>query len=375
MIHPTLYKRAVTGAVLEWFQESDGARYRTVAGQQDGAKVTSEWTVCTGKNIGRSNETTPEQQCELEVQANYTKKLNQGGYHEKVADIDKAKYFKPMLAKSLDDHPLTGIAFQRGIVYWQPKLDGIRSVMDDTGAWSRQGKPFLTVPHIQEAIREITSMDHRLDGELYNHLLKRDFNMITSLVKKQKASPEDMAKAASMIQYHVYDLPSCLGPFSERTEMLAELVKKIGHPSVVFVRTEKVTDQAHLDALTEEALLDDYEGGIVRINGGEYEQKRTKNLLKIKPFVDEEYPLISFEEGEGNWSGTAKMAWFRTPEGKEFKATMTGTKEYCAQVLKEREKYENGKGWATVKRSKDLTPDGKPRWGTIKALYDGKRDT
>ncbi len=370
MIHPTLYKKTTTGATQIWYQESEGSRYRTVSGQIDGAKVTSEWTRCVSKNAGRSNETTPEDQCASEVQSNYTKKLAQGGYHDDIKNINEDKFFKPMLAKLLDDYPLTGIAFQRKIVFWQPKLDGIRSVTDDAGAWSRKGKPFFTVPHILEAAREITEK-HRLDGELYNHLLKRDFNKISSLVKKQKPTARDLEEAAQMVQYHVYDLPSCLGPFSERSEMLAELVKKIGHPSIVFVRTEQPETQEELDAFTDEAQADDYEGGIVRIDGIEYEQKRTKNLLKIKTFVDREYVVDSFEEGTGNWSGKAKGVWMKI-EGKPFKATMTGTMEYCAQVLKDQAKYIGGE--ATVKHSKDLTPAGIPRWGSVKVLHGGKRD-
>ena len=57
-----IYKATKAGKIQEWRIEVEGNKYRTISGQTDGQKVTSEWTVCAGKNIGRSNETTPEEQ-------------------------------------------------------------------------------------------------------------------------------------------------------------------------------------------------------------------------------------------------------------------------------------------------------------------------
>jgi hypothetical protein len=46
---------------------------------------------CSGKNIGKKNETTPEQQALAEAQAMWTKKLELGSY-ESINDIDN-KFF------------------------------------------------------------------------------------------------------------------------------------------------------------------------------------------------------------------------------------------------------------------------------------------
>lgn len=127
MIHPTLYKKSSTGKTLIWYQEIEGGKYRTIAGQQGGQLVTSAWTVCEGKNIGRSNETTPEQQAKLEVAACYKKKLDQGQYHEDIKNIGKSKYQEPMLAYPIEKYPLTSIAFEKGLIWGQPKLDGCLS--------------------------------------------------------------------------------------------------------------------------------------------------------------------------------------------------------------------------------------------------------
>ncbi len=93
----TLYKRAVNGKVNEWTVEIENNCFRTISGYTDGVKTTSEWTCCSGKNIGKKNETTPEQQALAEAQAMWTKKLELGSY-ESIDDIDTPKFFNPMLA-------------------------------------------------------------------------------------------------------------------------------------------------------------------------------------------------------------------------------------------------------------------------------------
>jgi len=370
MLHPTLYKKSTTGVVLVWSQEREGGKYRTIAGQQDGQHVTSAWTNCEGKNIGRSNETTPEQQAELEVAANYTKKLAQGGYHDSINDIDKKKFYA-MLAYPMEKYPLTGIAFEKGLVQGQAKLDGIRCIHGEDGPFSRKGKPIFTVPHISEILSDFLRDSHMFDGELYNHELKRDFNKITSLVKKTKPTTADLAESANLVQYHVYDLPSHAGGFEERSEALRKIVAEINHPSLVFVETVPMVNHEAMIAYFERCMADGYEGGIVRINGKPYENKRSKNLLKYKAFVDAEFKILDIEQGQGNWEGAAKGVWFAMPDGSRFKATMMGTREYCTEVYQNRDAYVGRE--ATVKYSKDLTPAGIPRWGSVKTIHEGKR--
>ena len=93
----TLYKRTSAGKIQTWFMEVDGAMYRSTSGQMDGKKTTTEWTLAKAKNVGRANETTPEQQAVLEVEAEYEKKLARD-YHMTPEAVDTQMRFKPMLA-------------------------------------------------------------------------------------------------------------------------------------------------------------------------------------------------------------------------------------------------------------------------------------
>ena len=92
---------------------------------------------------------------------------------------------------------------------------------------------------------------------------------------------------------------------------------------------------------------------------GKYENKRSKNLMKHKSFVDEEYIIKDIVEGEGNRTGTAGYFVFETEDGKTFKSNVKGTWEETAEMLKNKKKL-IGKS-ATVKYF-NLTPDGIPRF-------------
>ena len=45
-----------------------------------------------------------------------------------------------------------------------------------------------------------------LDGELYNHDLRNDFEQIISIVRKQKPDDIDMLNSREMVQFHCYDI-------------------------------------------------------------------------------------------------------------------------------------------------------------------------
>ena len=186
----TLFKRTQTGAVQEWFIEihENGDAYRTVSGQQGGQMVRSGWKEAQPKNVGRANETTAQQQCDLEVAAKYTKKLAQGGYHASQANVDKPKFFKPMLAQNFDKVP---VDFETQDVFSQPKFDGIRCVADQFGLWTRMGKPLVATPHVHQALAPLFEQNPDLifDDELYADKQTHAFNKIISATGGPTACP------------------------------------------------------------------------------------------------------------------------------------------------------------------------------------------
>ena len=76
---------------------------------------------------------------------------------------------KPMLAHKFDDIRVDWSE----PVYIQPKLDGVRCLFTKDGAYSRTGKQFKNVAHIEEDLEDFFKQypDTIIDGELYNCLL------------------------------------------------------------------------------------------------------------------------------------------------------------------------------------------------------------
>ena len=358
-----LYKQTTTGKTQTWEIQVEADKFRTISGQLNGKLITNEWTICNGKNIGQSNETSPSDQALKEAEAKITKKL-ESGYSDSLQTVGKAKYFEPMLAQKWQDRR-EKLEFP---LFIQPKLDGCRCIVNKDGMWSRNGKPIVSAPHIFEQLKDYfkTNPTAVFDGELYNHTLKNDFNKIISLVKKTKPESEDLLESKKTIEYWIYDyIDSDTGSvFEARTTKL----KQIGlvYDSLVLVQTIKAISEKETDEWYEKWVSEGFEGQMVRMNDV-YENKRSKYLLKRKDFVDEEYLIKDIVEGEGNRTGTAGYMTFENKDGKPFKSNIKGNFEYLADVLKQRGKLINK--MATIKYF-NLTPDGIPRFPFVTSIRD-----
>lgn len=378
ILRPVLYARDTSGGVRTWRIETDGSRYRTLSGLQDGKQAESGWTQCETKNPDKKNERLPDAQCQFEVEAAYTKKLKMG-YFEDVADIDTGNTVFPMLALPYKDLK-KGLDWEGTNYFAQRKFDGIRNLARANGNFSRTGEVTATFPAItavmQEIVREYPGLV--LDGELYNHDLADDLPKINSLVRKKDPSAEDIQKAQGLLQYHVYDLylesePNM--PYVDRLEILNDIFEGygFGHPSFAWVETFKVGNQAQLDKLYGQWRREGYEGQIIRSGSGIYQiDKRPKDLVKRKERIDAEFVVEDIIEGNGNWAGAAKSVIYRNPkkDGDTFSTGLAGEFDYAAQVLREKAKYIGGDG--TVEFFK-YSPYGVPIQGVTKLLHGGKR--
>ena len=329
---PTLYKRDATGGIRSWRVVIDGDTYWTEYGLIDGAKTVSPPVQAQPKNVGRSNESSAEQQATLEAASMWRRAKEQNGYWENMADIDKKLYEPPMLANTYDGNYKGFMEFE------QPKLDGIRCNIDRLNddvvdAISRKGKPFHTVDHITQALSVVLPYGVHLDGELYNHDLYDDFNQIVSLVKKQKPTKEDLEKARKLVQYHVYDCWVDDKPnmsFRERQELIHLLLDGIDADTVVIVETRDVSNAKDIRSGFEHFTGQGYEGAIIRSNAA-YSHKRCNNLLKYKEFKHDEFKVIDI--CEGRVGGQAEYAVIQLHNGDTCKATIAASDDECRDML------------------------------------------
>jgi DNA ligase-1 len=352
----TLYKRDTKGVTRVWWLELQEDSYRSVSGTLHGVMTHSGWTVCSAKRG-----TTAETQAQAEVEAHYKKKLKTG-YFENYQDIGKLHYTKPMLAETYDPDKVQFPCFA------QPKLDGIRCIARADGLWTRTGKPITAVPHIFEALQSTFDDDPDLvlDGELYNHDLKEDFGKLVSLIRKKEPVPE----AKSVVQYHVYDIASSEKTVGDRLHFIAE-VEMMVQDCIVMVNSVWVENEKYLNSLFQKWTEQGYEGQMVRVIGSLYENKRSKNLLKRKDFITEEFPVVGVYEGNGNWSGCVKEFKVELPSGLTCDTGVRGSQEKLKALLN----ASKVPTWATV-RYFGYTPKGMLRfpvtidWGFGKERED-----
>ena len=230
----------------------------------------------------------------------------------------KMTIIKPMLAHKYNpdkaDYP----------AYIQPKLDGVRCVFTKDGAYSRTGKEFKNVDHIKKDLKVVFNRypDLILDGELYNHGLKDDFEKIISLVRKTKPTQEHRDEAEQLVQYHMYDIAS----YPHATyEWRMHFINTLTDSAIVrtskclrIIKTEVALDYDNALNKHEKYLKQGYEGSIYRSMTGQYKNTRSWDLMKFKDFEDSEATIIGYETGKGKRQGTIGKFIMQDDEGVEF---------------------------------------------------------
>ena len=208
----------------------------------------------------------------------------------------------------------------------QPKLDGVRCIFTKDGAFSRTGKEFKNVDHIKETLKPLFKQYPyiKLDGELYNHKLKDDFEKIISLVRKTKPTFEHRKEAEELVQYHVYDIIEHFKfwTYEERLDHLINVIDAnglfINMKHVCTVPTHKVNSLEAAKDIHNKALKAGYEGSIYRNPDGLYKGTRSWDLMKFKDFHDAEARIVGYQEGQGKRSGTLGKFLMEDEDGNEF---------------------------------------------------------
>jgi len=222
---------------------------------------------------------------------------------------------KPMLAHKYDDKRVDWSQ----PVYIQPKLDGVRCLITQSGAFSRTGKQFKNINHIELSLNRFFDQhpDVILDGELYNHDLKNDFEKIISLVRKQKPTDDDRLDAKNLTQFHCYDYFDGVQYDSYKTRMNNLVTSDIYNYCIKYVPAKLVDSYNYARTLHEEYLAAGYEGSIIRLDGL-YKHGRSYDLMKFKDFSDAEATIINYELGKGKRTGTLGKFIMLDDEGIQF---------------------------------------------------------
>jgi ATP-dependent DNA ligase len=345
----------------------------TTHGYEDGKKVVNERIVDKGKNVGRSNETTPVAQAVSEAKALWKKKCDAGykaeggggvgeGDAESVSSTEAttgaAAVPLPMLAHDYNKRGKS-IVFP---CFVQPKLDGVRCVAaTGRGLFSRNGKAFPHLDHIKAEV-DALPVGTLLDGELYSDTLT--FQEVVGLVKKQKLVAADQAKL-SQIHLACYDVIVADVGNAERMERLGALLA--GRKYLKPVETLECMKKEDIGAQHAKWVADGYEGLMLRNKAAVYRiGVRSADLQKYKEFEDAEYKVVGFKEGDGLEKGC--VVWLcETVKGQQFAVRPRGTHEERQVLFVNGAKYV---GKSLCVRYQELTTDGIPRFPVGIAFRD-----
>lgn len=315
---PTLYSATSTGGTNVWTivvrREGEYGTIETTYGAHLGKQQTTTRTITEGKNLGRSNATTPFEQACLDAERAWKKKQD-SGYVTKAAHlVTKQKPLRPMLALKYDDrsHDVVWPAFV------QPKLNGARCLAERRGDeivfHSRGGKTF-ELPHIASRLLTVMTDGEILDGEIYNHQQCSFQELMGYLKDPSKLNRE------RFLQFWNYDCVSD-APFRERQTRLVRSRDGV----LVRVPTYRVADEAAMRQRHAEFMSEGYEGTMVRSGGdAPYRQHfRSPSLLKVKDFQDDDFVIVGAKEGLGKAVGQAILIC-RLPDGQTFECRCMGT--------------------------------------------------
>ena len=251
---------------------------------------------------------------------------------------------KPMLAYPVSTKPID----YNKPVFIQPKLDGVRCVIQaeftdvfkdmKVKAYSRTGKEWKNIDHILEDLVPFFDKYPNviLDGELYNHDLRDNFEKIISLVRKTKPTDEDRLESAEMVQFHCYDTIMEHMSYDQRNEFINQALMLI--PSVHIVDTHDASSEVFAKQLHKVNLNKGYEGSIVRTNDV-YKCGRSWSLRKFKDFHDAEALLCEWVEGKGKRKGTIGKFMAIDEHGIIFGMPVMDKFEYLQENFEEMKKW------------------------------------
>ena len=323
----------------------------TLHGKINGKMVEHSTIISAGKNIGRSNETTVLQQTKLEAQSAWNKKVKQG---YSASNKDKVKFVKPMLANTYSED--MDITFP---VWVQPKLDGVRCLVYKNGHdicfQSRKNTMYEPIEHLLPELTrlfEILPKNTVLDGELYTHGL--GFDKIVSMVRRGTGEKEKHPDL-STLHYTIYDLidnRSML--YEDRLQLLQSAYSKFNYKNIQCIETHSVSSKYRIDQWLHTFEDKGYEGLMIRRNGL-YKENRSKDLLKYKRFLDDEFEVVGHHESK---TGTAVFDCI-TKDGSIFSVLMKETMEMKQDRMKNVEDYY---GKMLTVRFQEWTKDKIPRF-------------
>lgn len=350
---PTLYKKNVQGKIEQWKISVEYVmhylvRIKQVYGEVGGKQIKKEYPVTKGKNIGKKNETSVEQQARSEAKSKWQKKLD-SGYVKSLAAAKAGKVDKSIKGGIPTMNAHRWQKYKNKVEYpvlVQPKIDDERCTATYKNGkftlWTRARKQWTSCPHIIKALEEnFKGEDLRaftIDGGLYRHRPKvpTAFEELQSAVRTKKPS-----KASAKVSFYMYDVLDSKNTVKAhiRLRILKRMFLFNVNEKLKIIQSKICNNEKEVEAYFKKCVKAGYEGIMIRDPKATYHHKRTKALLKYKKMKDAEFKIIGVEAGKDK----TVMFICIDSKGATFSATMSGDKDENQKYLKNHKLWQNKK--------------------------------
>ncbi len=322
------------------------------------------------------------QQAVLEATSKWNEKKNRETYNETFTESKtdtNTTNFRPMLANSFQKHLYEKGNNTRSFKLTFPlsvqrKFDGIRCVVSKNqnnkiSMNSRKGVEIFNFNDIKEEIELLYSNESCnnniiFDGELYTKAL--NFETISGIVRQVDCTNEDIKH----VEYHIYDVFDSNNPswsFQDRTDFIKNISGDLFFNKIKIVETIIAENMEQVDDYHRQFIDEGFEGIMLRQTNGLYEEnKRSKFLQKLKLFMEEEFEIINFHDGEGHDKNM--VIWeCKTGCGKLFSVKPRGTFEE-RRIMFATASTQIGRFLTVI--FQEYSADGIPRFPVGKSIRD-----
>lgn len=359
-----LYSRDSSQNIKEWrIFVTDGATITMEYGLLGGKIASSSNHIKEGKNIGKSNETTPYEQACSEAESKWTRMKKQGYKSledlygsriraQEIAQLDDFDFklqLNDTLPKDNTDNngniiPMKAQKYfkKNGNIcikfpcFAQDKINGVRCVAKlENGKVifrSKKGLEYSIITHIADEFEDWMfdedGMELIFDGELYIH------NTILSDIKSAATKINLMT---STVEFRLFDIAIPNLTQIERFEIINNLKPHLEQcVSINIVNWVTINNDKEAQEFCDVAIKNGYEGAIFRSPNAEYQfGKRPSTMTKLKRRESEEFVIMDVIPMEK----TPNLGMFVCRNDKNnhtFKVVPEGSHEIKTKYLKDK---------------------------------------
>jgi len=301
-----------------------------------GGKMQTQEVLSFGKNLGKKNATTDNQQAILEAKSRWTRKKNREGYvtkelSAKTKEDEEEEAAGPILAMKVKVWTKGKLPYKTD---WPlistPKYNGVngtyvRNASKKLKLYSRTGIEYPPIPHLEADIHKAMDLLEcsKLNGELY--IDDEHLQYITSAVKKPKELSKTLTFMVFAIPDSYYDYDYINGQFIVAEDMMP-------NSSVKFVKGEACFSHEDIELHYKICMANGLEGTVIKHPLSRYEAGvRTNMQWKYKKTQDTEKRIVDYNLDK---NGHPIFHVEVSKGGATFKVKLKGTNEERLEMAK-----------------------------------------